>query len=452
LVDGGAGGHNVLEFDAGAYFRVAPDQFTNFQTLKLDTQVTMRLEAGKAKFETLINDGRLKAALGDSLIFTTAGAASGGIVEVDGGGTVTFSGSVVRQTLDFVTVGGTAVIDDPKKFFGTISGFTAGDRIIVAPIFVDSGQTESGNTLQIGFTEKVLSGGTASATIIDSGGSETVSAGGRDFGARIGGREVVYGTARNATIVGGGKQYVGSGGVAGAVTVTHGGSQTVFSGGTTRGTVLSGGVETVHGTASGTTVDSGGSLVVSSGGKASGGTIHGGLFEVANGGTASGTVSFVSGGTLQLDATGFTGKLKGFGASDRIDLRNIAFGSGTTRSFAAAPSGTSGTLTVTDGTHTIHLTLLGSYKTSNFTLSSDNHNGTLVTDPRTVGSAPETTFADITPAGLHTGAAIAADPHNYLPAAMATSTPAVAGRTLLTTGPPGGPDGGSHHQLLPAPS
>ncbi|MFI4948993.1 MAG: hypothetical protein ACHQC9_09350, partial [Alphaproteobacteria bacterium] len=152
VVDGGAGGQNVLEFDAGAYFRVAPDQFTNFQTLKLDTQVTMRLEAGKAKFETLINDGRLKAAFGDSLAFTTASAASGGIVEVDGGGTVTFSG---------------------------------------------------------------------------------------------------------------------------------------------------------------------------------------GLFEVARGGTASGTVSFVSGGTLQLDATGFTGKLKGFGASDRIDLRNIAFGSGTTRSFAA---------------------------------------------------------------------------------------------------------------------
>ncbi|HEV2334846.1 MAG TPA: hypothetical protein VGS13_05080 [Stellaceae bacterium] len=452
VVDGGVGGHNVLEFDAGAYFRVAPDQFTNFQTLKLDSQVALRMEAGKVKFETLINDGKLKAALGDSLAFTTASAASGGIVELDGGGTVTFSGSVIRQTLDFVTVGGTAVIDDPKAFFGTISGFAAGDRIIVAPIVVSAGQTISGNTLQVEFTEKVLSGGTASATIIDSGGSETVSAGGHDFGVRIGGKEVVYGTATNATIVGGGKQDVGSGGVAGGVTVKHGGSQTVFRGGITRASVLSGGVESVHGTASGTTVDSGGSLVVSSGGKASGGTIHGGLMEVTSSGTASGTVSFLSGGTLQLDTTtGFTGKLKGFAASDRIDLRNIAFGSSTTRRFTEAASGTSGTLTVTDGTHTIQLTLLGSHKTTNFTLASDNHNGTLVTDPPTAAGARQTTFADLAPAGPPAAAATAANPPNHRSGARAISEPAIAGQRLLATGPPGAYTGANHNSLLPAP-
>jgi len=41
---------------------------------------------------------------------------------------------------------------------------------------------------------------------------------------------------------------------------------------------------------------------------------------------------------------------------------------------------------VTDGTHTANLTLLGQYSTGNFSLASDGHGGTVVTDPL-VGSA-----------------------------------------------------------------
>ncbi|MGC2412707.1 MAG: hypothetical protein WA459_08430, partial [Stellaceae bacterium] len=287
-----------------------------------------------------------------------------------------------------------------------------------------------------------------------SGGSEIVSAGGRASGSIVdsGGSEYLHGTASGGTVNSGGHQYVSAGGVVSDVTVKHGGIQTVYSGGITRGTVLSGGSEIVSsgGAASGTIVASGGTETVR--GRASGGTIKGGLIEVASGGTASGTVTFVSGGTLQLDAgAGFTGAIKGFAIPDRIDLRGVAFGSGTPRSFIEAASHTSGTLTVTDGTHTVHLTLLGLYTTSNFKLATDNHGGTRVTDPPITGGASWTTFADIAPTQPLAGAANSGNPPNYLPGAPATNEQPHAGQTLLATGPPDGPSGGNHHPLLPAP-
>jgi autotransporter passenger strand-loop-strand repeat protein len=241
--------------------------------------------------------------------------------------------------------------------------------------------------------------------------------------------------------------------VASVVTVKHGGNQTVYAGGVARGTVLSGGVETVHGTASGGRVNSGGTETVY--GKASGGTINGGLIEVASGGTASGTVSFLSGGTLQLDAgAGFTGAIKGFGKPDlldRIDLRGIAFTLGaTTESFSQTTS-SSGILTVTSGTNIVHLTLLGVYTTSNFTLATDNHGGTRVTDPPVAPGAPQTTFDDIAPARLPSAAPAPGNPPGYLPGTIAANEPAHAGHTLLATGPPGEHDGANHNSWLPAP-
>jgi autotransporter passenger strand-loop-strand repeat protein len=220
-----------------------------------------------------------------------------------------------------------------------------------------------------------------------------------------------------------------------------------LAGGVTRGTVLSGGSEVVSsgGTASGTIVASCGTETVR--GRASGGTIKGGgVFEVASGGTASGTVGFVSGGTLQLDiGASFTGAIKGFAKPDRIDLRRIAFGAGTTRSFVEAASHTSGTLTVSDGAHTVHLKLLGIYTTSNFKLATDGHGGTLVTDPPAASGASGTTFADIAPAQPLAGAANSGNQLSYLTVSLATNQQAYAGQTLLAIGPPGGGD----HSLLP---
>jgi hypothetical protein len=77
----------------------------------------------------------------------------------------------------------------------------------------------------------------------------------------------------------------------------------------------------------------------------SGVTIEGGIFEVASGGsTGSGPVTFgFASGVLVLDAsTSFTGLVAGFGGipglrePDLLDLRDIAFGSGTQVSFTEA--------------------------------------------------------------------------------------------------------------------
>ena len=61
---------------------------------------------------------------------------------------------------------------------------------------------------------------------------------------------------------------------------------------------------------------------------------------------------------------------------------DIAFISGTTSvNFVEAPSNTSGTLTVTDTTHTANITLLGQYVAGQFNIQNDGAGGTLVTDP-----------------------------------------------------------------------
>ncbi len=88
-----------------------------------------------------------------------------------------------------------------------------------------------------------------------------------------------------------------------------------------------------------------------------------------------------SSGTLRLDdAASFAGTVAGMTGSDAIDFANINFASVQTPAFAG--SAFDGTLTVSDGVHTDHVTLIGNYLASSFTTSSDGHGGTLVVDPQ----------------------------------------------------------------------
>src|SRR5262249_35559997 len=151
------------------------------------------------------------------------------------------------------------------------------------------------------------------------------------------------------------------------------------------------------GSARGTIVNSGGLEEVFAGGTASATTINGGTLEVAGGASISGPITFTSaGGILELDASqSFHGTIAGFaspsGVIEEIDLDDISFGKKTKVSFKEAQGHMSGTLTVTDGTHTANLTLLGQYSAQDFSLASDGHGGTIVTDPQhhpsLVGSA-----------------------------------------------------------------
>jgi hypothetical protein len=85
-------------------------------------------------------------------------------------------------------------------------------------------------------------------------------------------------------------------------------------------------------------------------------------------------------GTLQLDSSaGFTGTVAGMTGHDMLDLRDINFATIQTPRFTGTSSG--GTLTVTDGSHTANIALLGNYMASSFVASSDGHGGTSVIDP-----------------------------------------------------------------------
>ncbi len=100
-------------------------------------------------------------------------------------------------------------------------------------------------------------------------------------------------------------------------------------------------------------------------------------------GTASAApVTFFAGtGTLKLDnSSSFSGTVAGMTANDSIDFADINFATIQNPMFNGNSSG--GTLTVTDGTHTANVALLGNYMASTFVTSSDGHGGTSVVDPQ----------------------------------------------------------------------
>jgi hypothetical protein len=104
----------------------------------------------------------------------------------------------------------------------------------------------------------------------------------------------------------------------------------------------------------------------------------GATLELAGPDTAS--VTFAgSTGTLVIDHSAtFSGNIAGqLAIGDVIDLADISAGATISYSGNSSP----GTLTVSDGTHTAHLALLGNYSPANFTASSDSHGGTSVVDP-----------------------------------------------------------------------
>ena len=98
------------------------------------------------------------------------------------------------------------------------------------------------------------------------------------------------------------------------------------------------------------------------------------------GSTDAETVAFQTSATpatLQLDTlTGFTGDITGYAPGDVIDLRGVGYGLTTTSGiYTVGPD----ELTVTDGTNTQTIKLVGDYSNDFFVGSSDSHGGTFVT-------------------------------------------------------------------------
>jgi hypothetical protein len=115
-------------------------------------------------------------------------------------------------------------------------------------------------------------------------------------------------------------------------------------------------------------------------------------------------VTFVGGvGTLELaQSQSYTATISGFSKTGgtSLDLVDIAFIGSGEATFSGTKAG--GSLTVTDGTHTAHINLIGNYLSSTWIAESDGHGGVVVHDPP--------------------GAAAAAAPHAFI-AAMAGMGP-----------------------------
>jgi autotransporter passenger strand-loop-strand repeat protein len=325
-----------------------------------------------------------------------------GTQDIESGATAT--GTVVEAgSVQNVSAGGntidTSVVGGTQSVSGVALDTTTADN---GTQIVWAGATVTGTAVVNG-TERVA--GTASGTVLDNAGLQQVYAGGTvvitDFGG--GTQEILSGATVSAAVVGSGTQVVEGGG--GAIdTVLDGGTQVISSTSITVSGLNHSSTVVIPGTAEDTTINSGGTQDIKAGGLAvgsvldggsgyveSGGTaysttISAGTLEVESGGAVNGGVAFTAGGngTLRLDASADflpdSVSIAGLARGDRLDLADIAFGPQTTVAFTEAANGTSGTLSVSDGTHTANLLLIGQYAAGNFGLTSDSHGGAMITE------------------------------------------------------------------------
>ncbi len=372
-------------------------------------------DSGTTVFEagsiTVLAGGQVSASnisAGGLEIVSSAGSAIAATA-VSGGQVNVLSGGTASGTL--LGLGGREVVSAGGVSHDTLVGpdgleiVSSGGQSIAAVVsrggaFISTGGLASNMTVMAGGEFSVLKGGVASNAIVAVSGREVVSSGGTDRNATVssGGEQVVAygGTASGAAMAGGGLETVESGGAA-VGAVLSGGTQTVMKGAIANGTVVLGGEEDVSGTANGTVVSAGGSAEMSSGGQAnsliidtggsatvmsggavSGATLSGGTLEIKSGGLVLSSTMTFSGGELVLDDTKFKGKIDNFNSTDpdSIDLTAINFA---TMTLGYSGNSTSGTLSVSDGTHTMKLTMIGDFTAANFQATTDGGVGTLIT-------------------------------------------------------------------------
>jgi autotransporter passenger strand-loop-strand repeat protein len=253
--------------------------------------------------------------------------------------------------------------------------------------YTDAAAQVSGFEVGANFTLKVISGGTASSTLVDSGGtlfvadgtaanttilaggSATIASGSTDTGVVLsGGSQFVFGTATSAVLDANAIQTVESGGVAISATVSDTASQVVLSSGTAIDTIVNGG----------------GTQIVSSGATASGTTISGSgaVLDLLSGAVVGGGITFSgSGGQLQITGSAMpSNTISGFVSGDTFDLATIAFDSSSTANLVSS-GGVQNQLQITASSTTYDLQLnpSESFAGDFFHLGSAG-SGTLVTE------------------------------------------------------------------------
>jgi hypothetical protein len=82
----------------------------------------------------------------------------------------------------------------------------------------------------------------------------------------------------------------------------------------------------------------------------------------------------------------FTGQLSGLTPNNAVDLADLSWSKQSKMTATFAGNTTGGTLTVTNGSQSVKLNLLGDYTQAAWNLSKDGTGGTLVVDPPVTGS------------------------------------------------------------------
>jgi autotransporter passenger strand-loop-strand repeat protein len=402
---------------------------------------TLEIGSGETLSGYLVSRGiTLEAVLGGSVSSTKV--LSGGTLAVLSGGT---ANGITVSNGGTATIASGAVVSGAGKISATGKGatlvvegdiFTVGSGGVVlgsgAQMDLQLGQVSGALTIASGATVNALSGPSAllatSGKAITNSGLINVENG---TTLTLNGTVINSGTLEvsatssatalnleNAKISGGKLQTNGSNAVIETISGTS-----VIQG----GTIVSGSlVKVTSGTQlnlNGGTVGKGATVETASGGTvivsgtvtnsgtlfASGANNTIAIISVVNGGTAevgdgvvditkasSEAVSFQSGGTGGLilsDAIAYTGKLSGFGAGGNtnqfIDLTDVNIWSLRPLTYTPAnAANTSGTLTVTDGTHTAHIKFVGTYTSASFTAVNDGTGGVKITDPPVVEQKP----------------------------------------------------------------
>ncbi len=339
--------------------------------------LTTNLAVGGTDTAKIVNGGTL----------TSSTVAAGGVIAVSSGG-INISSTVLGK--DVVSSGGLTsaiIVGSGGEQIVSNGGYASGTTVKNSGTeIVSSGGYVYSTTVSSGGLMIVSNGGQTGSSVILNGAFEVISAGGSGVGDAIGsGGEILVsagGSAINSFVGSGGNEIVVSGGFAVSAVVLSGGVVTVQNGGfAVSATVVAGGQVMVFsgGEASASYIFSGGAQNVQNGGlDVSATVLSGGVETLSAGGHASatkissgGTETILSGG-ISINVVQATGGVINIASGGEVDEKTLAFvgaGSGTA---------TNGTLTVTQGGHSVTLDFAGN-PTGEFYASADGSGGTLIT-------------------------------------------------------------------------
>ncbi len=349
----------------------------------------------------IIANGALAAGLLSAVVFQEVGNSltGNGLDGVDLSGLITLAGNAN------LTVTG-AINNFGKLLIQTGKGASTTDLIVGAPGAILSG----GGQIVLAAASSVITGVTSGATLTNLDNLITGS-------GLLGGGFMTLINGLEATIRGAGPAGLtidtGANAIQNAGLIAGGGnSQTLIESAVDNTGVLAsqGGDLTVLGAVTG----------------AGQGVIRGGI--LAFGSSFGENVTFHKSGVLQLaQAQGYGGLISGFTrtGSTELDLRDIGFVGPGEASYSGDKSG--GVLTVSDGTHTAQIHMIGNYLGSTFTAGGDGHGGVDIIDQ--AAPKPSVTGFAAAAASLAGGAGAAssaAPAREHGAATMALARPATA--------------------------